>query len=176
MTIPPVTLAAMVAGLFERATRSGQPETGRATRGLQLKARIVDGQRQLLLSRPDVQPSDLEVTTCAKHGGFGAFEVSRGPLWQLIAEQAGKIEPLPAALTCGTCGNATPAEHPLMVECSLGWERHDGVMRDREGGRPGQEWVSIPQGHGGLPLPLLSATHGCVAVLGQGHPGWTARA
>ncbi|WP_407538909.1 hypothetical protein Q0M94_12085 [Deinococcus radiomollis] len=78
-------LSETIAALFERAATEPKAE-GTVQRGLNLKARIVNGQRQLLLSRPDMQPSDVEVTTCAKHGGIAAYTVSHAGRWQLILE------------------------------------------------------------------------------------------
>ena len=78
-------LSETIAALFERAASEPKAEAT-VQRGLNLKARIVNGQRQLLLSRPDVQPSDLEVMTCAKHGQIAAYTVSHAARWQLIME------------------------------------------------------------------------------------------
>ncbi|WP_407570704.1 hypothetical protein [Deinococcus altitudinis] len=74
-----------IAALFERAASEPKAEAT-VQRGLNLRARIVNGQRQLLLSRPDMQPSDVEVTTCAKHGEIAAYTVSHAGHWQLISE------------------------------------------------------------------------------------------
>jgi hypothetical protein len=170
------TLEDTIAALFKRATSEPSAE-GTAPRGLHLKARITQGQRQLLLSRPDVKPSDVEVSTCARHGGFASYEVTGGPRWQLIAElgavRAGAGGVPDSALTgqvCGTCANGTPTEYPNEVECQLGWERHDGALRPMLDGK--FEWVPIPQGHGALTLPILHPAQSCVAVLGGSRPGW----
>jgi len=74
---------------------------------------------------------------------------------------------------CGTCANGTPGEYPDTVECLLGWERQDGVLRPVLGGR--FEWIPVPQGHGGLPAPIMHPGHSCIAVIGNGHPGWAAQ-
>ncbi|GGR31232.1 hypothetical protein [Deinococcus ruber] len=79
-------LANIIEDLFSLARHRGEKVEATALRGLHLTARIVDGQRQLLLSRPDVQPSDTEVTTCAKHGNIAAYTVTNGGRWQLITE------------------------------------------------------------------------------------------
>ena len=174
------TLEDTIAALFKRAASEPSAE-GTASGGLNLKARIVEGQRQLLLSRPDVKPSDVEVSTCAKHGRFASYEVTGGPRWQLIAELGvDRAEPVrPPATTftgqaCGTCANGTPTEYPNEVECQLGWAKHDGVLRPILGGK--FEWIPIPVGHGVLALPLLHPAHSCAAVLGGRRPGWAARA
>jgi len=161
-----------IADLFTQAATRTKAE-GTVTRGLQLTARIVDGRRQLLLSRPDEKPSDVEVSTCAKHGDFTSYEVTGGPRWQLISELGGRATTTLPAQVCGTCVNGTPGEYPDTVECLLGWERQDGVLRPVLGGK--FEWIPVPQGHGGLPAPIMHPEHSCIAVIGNGHPGWAAK-
>ena len=83
--------------------------------------------------------------------------------------------PVLSGQVCGTCGNGTPTAYPNEVECQLGWERHDPPLApgyDTKSRRP----VPCVMPHGLLALPILTPDHSCVAVLGQGHPGWTARA
>ncbi|GGJ65141.1 hypothetical protein [Deinococcus aquiradiocola] len=164
-----------IAALFGRAATA--PADATVTRGLHLRARVVDGQRQLLLSRRDARPSDAEVRTCAQHGDFTTYEVTGGPRWQLITDLGHAAPPAPVAptpgRTCGTCAHATPTPYPNEVECTLGWDRHDGTLRPTLTGTPA--WVPVPQGHGGLPLPVLHPAHRCTAVIGGNRPGWTAR-
>ncbi|WP_412027891.1 hypothetical protein [Deinococcus yunweiensis] len=64
-------------------------------------------------------------------------------------------------VTCGTCAHGTPDGYG-MVECQLGWEAHDRLWSD---------WISnfIPMAHPGVPKPLLSLGHPCVANGGTGH-------
>ena len=183
-----------IADLFARAA-AGPATEATVARGLHLKARYMDGLRQLLLARPDVQPSDLEVTTCARHGGFISFQVGKGTLWQCITETDtpahddlirraltgtlgspadAKIGLVPVGQVCGTCGNGTPTEYPNEVECQLGWERHDPPLAPGYDTRTKQP-VPCVTPHGLLALPILTPDHSCAAVLGRGHPGWTAR-
>jgi len=167
------TLENTIAALFKRASSGPQEAEASVARGLQLKARIVTGRRQLLLSRADVKPSDLEVSTCARYGDFTSYEVTSGPRWQLISELREDTAAVPPAQVCGTCANGTPGEYPHTVECLLGWERQDGVLRPVLGGK--FEWIPVPQGHGGLPAPIMHPEHSCIAVIGNGHSGWAAR-
>lgn len=74
---------------------------------------------------------------------------------------------------CGTCANGIPGEYPDTVECLFGWEQQDGVLRPVLGGK--FKWIPVPQGHGGLPVPIMHPGHTCIAVIGNGHPGWAAQ-
>jgi hypothetical protein len=177
------TLTETIAALFERAATEPAAEATVA-RGLHLKARYMDGMRQLLLARPDVQPSDLEVTTCAKHGGFTEYHVSIGSFWQCITETKGpaydalivkaltgtlgspadaKIGLTPALTgqVCGTCANGLPTEYPNEVECQLGWEAHD---KQPKGYNQKTKKADVPVhlGHGSLALPVATPDHRCL--------------
>lgn len=179
------TLKDTVADLFERAA-AGPAADATVARGLMLKARYMDGMRQLLLARTDVQPSDLEVTTCAKHGGFGAYQISQGALWQCITETgtpahdvlilralAGTLgSPKDAKIglttqtypqnTCGSCANGLPTQYPNEVECQLGHETHDRQPKGyNQKTRKADVPVHLP--HGMLALPILTPGHRCVA-------------
>lgn len=178
-------LSETIAALFERAATEPKAEATVA-RGLHLAARYMDGMRQLLLSRPDVQPSDLEVTTCAKHGSFDSYQVTKGQLWQCLTEtntpahdalivkaltgtlgdpKDAKIglTPTAPALTgqvCGTCRNGLPTEYPNEVECQLGWEAHDKQPKGYN--QKTKKPVAIHLPHGSLVLPILTPGHRCV--------------
>ena len=177
------TLKETIAALFERAA-SGPAAEATVARGLHLKARYMDGLRQLLLSRPDVQPSDLEVATCAKHGGFDPYHVGKGLLWQCITEtqtpahdelirralvgtlgdpKNAKIglAPIMTGQVCGTCANGLPTQYPNEVECQLGHEAHD---KQPKGYNPKTKKADIPVqlAHGLLAMPILTPGHRCV--------------
>ena len=172
-----------IAALFERAASEPTAEATVA-RGLHLKARYMDGMRQLLLGRPGVQPSDLEVTTCARHGGFESYEVSKGAFWQCITETDtpahdalivraligtlgspadAKIGLAPALTgqVCGTCRNGLPTQYPNEVECQLGWEAHDKQPKGYNQ-RTGKATIPVHLPHGSLALPVLTPGHRCV--------------
>jgi len=130
-----------IAALFTRAA-SG-PAEATVARGLQLKARIVDGQRQLLLTRPDAQPSDLEVTTCAKHGEIPAYTVTQGTRWQLITEKPDQCDHAPGF---GGSGDAK-GEYFYYGSCSRCHARWCRTAPKRGGpstftynGQPVEEW------------------------------------
>ena len=191
------TLSDTITALFERAAAEPAAEATVA-RGLHLKARYMDGMRQLLLGRPGVQPSDLEVTTCAKHGGFSTYQVSKGAFWQCITETEGPaydaliVRALTGTLgspkdakiglavtypqnTCGSCANGTPTQYPNEVECQLSWEAHDPRL---EPGYSVKTKKPVPcvMAHGSLVKPISTPDCTCAAVLGGNHPGWTANA
>ena len=174
------TLSGTIAALFERAA-AGPAAEATVARGLHLKARYMDGIRQLLLSRPGVQPSDLEVTTCAKHGGFTTYQVSKGTFWQCITETEGPAydalivkaltgtlgDPKDAKIgltgqVCGTCRNGLPTEYPNEVECQLGWEAHDPKLAPGYNTKT-KKPVPCVMAHGSLALPILTPNHRCVA-------------
>ena len=117
------TLEDTIAALFKRAASEPSAE-GTDRHGLHLKARIVEGQRQLLLSRPDVKPSDVEVSTCAESGAFSSYEVTGGPRWQLITE-LGTRDHCTHAWGFTTMGDAQ-REHfysSVCTSCAASWSR-----------------------------------------------------
>lgn len=67
-------------------------------------------------------------------------------------------------LTCGTCAHGTPDGYG-MVACQLGWAAHDNLWSEL----PGKRWAPATMAHPGVPLPLLSPGHRCVANGGTGH-------
>jgi hypothetical protein len=123
-------------------------------------------------------------------GAQGLWEVSPAALAQLRARyrqarspavtQCERAPALPAEvqpprvsqprLTCAGCDHALPY-NPVLIECGLGWEPHDRLGSRP---RPSSERIVYTAPHGELEKPLLTPTHGCVAVIG-GRPAYVPR-